>query len=97
MQYAKPDLYEERCGELWKTLWKMENLTGTKVYVSSKHLAILQVHKKFYLLNSGTCLSNLAKTEIRHRSPASVHNWAFPVKNLSAVQQKLDATLEEIA
>jgi hypothetical protein len=75
----------------------MENLTGTKVYVSSRHLAIPQVHKNFSLLNSSTCLCNLGKTEIRHRSPASVHNWAFPVKNLSAVQQKLDATLEEIA
>jgi hypothetical protein len=28
------------CGKLWKTLWKMENLTVEKVYVSSRHLAI---------------------------------------------------------
>jgi hypothetical protein len=75
----------------------MENLTGTKVYVSSKHLAIPQVHKTIYLLNSGTCLRTLTATEIRHRSRASVHNCAFPVKNLSAVQHKLDATLEEIS
>jgi hypothetical protein len=75
----------------------MENLTGTKVYVSSKHLAIPQVHKKFSLLNSGTCLCNLLDPEIRHRSAASVHNWAFPVKNSSALQHKLDTTLEEIA
>ncbi|MGO4476066.1 hypothetical protein AB4Z32_07390 [Massilia sp. 2TAF26] len=75
----------------------MENLTGTKVYVSSKHLAIPQVHKKISLLNSITCLCNLPGAEIRHRSGASVHNWAFPVKNSSAVQQKLDTTLEEIA
>jgi hypothetical protein len=75
----------------------MENLTGTKICVSSKHLAIPQVHKTFYLLNSGTCLRALITAEIRHRSPTSVHNFAFPVKNLSAVQHKLDATLEEIS
>jgi hypothetical protein len=33
--------------------------------------------------------------EISHRLLASVHNCAFPMKNLSAVQQNLDATLEE--
>ena len=75
----------------------MENLTGTKVYVSAKHLAIPLVHKEIFLLNSVTCLRNLARAEIQRRSATSVHNWAFPVKNLSAVQQKLDATLEEIA
>jgi hypothetical protein len=74
----------------------MENLTGTKVYVSSKHLANPQVHEKNFLLNSGTCLSALAEAEIRYRSATSVHNCAFPVKNLGAVQHKPDATLEEI-
>jgi hypothetical protein len=75
----------------------MENLTGTKVYVSSKHLAIPQVHYKIYLLNSSTCPSTLAEVEISHRWRASVHNCAFPVQNFSAVQQKPDATLEEIS
>jgi hypothetical protein len=75
----------------------MENLTGTKVYVSSKHLAIPQVHQKNYLLNSITCLHTLAETEIRHRWGTSVHNCAIPVQNFSAVQQKLDTTLEEIS
>jgi hypothetical protein len=28
--------------------------------------------------------------------PASVYNWAFPVENSTALQQDLDATLEEI-
>jgi hypothetical protein len=75
----------------------MENLTGTKVYVSSKHLAIPQVQEKIFLLNSGTCLLALARVKIRYRSVTSVHNCAFPVKNLSAVQHKVDATLEEIS
>jgi hypothetical protein len=99
MQYAKPDLMQGMRSppRLWKTLWKMENLTGTKVYVSSKHLAITQVHYKIYLLNSITCLRALTGTEIAHRSSSSVHNWAFPVKNFSAVQQKLDTTLEEFS
>jgi hypothetical protein len=75
----------------------MENLTGTKVYVSSKHLAIPQVHQKNYLLNSVTCLRALTETEISHRWRASVHNCAFPVQNFSAVQQKPYASLEEIS
>jgi hypothetical protein len=78
-------------------LWKIENLTGTKVYVSSKHLAIPQVHQRKYLLNSSTCLRALSETEIPYRWRTSVHNYAFPVQNFSAVQQKLDATLEEIS
>ncbi|MGB9108411.1 MAG: hypothetical protein WCC39_06955 [Telluria sp.] len=84
-------------GRLWKTLWKMENLTGTKVYVSSKHLSIPQVHETIYLLNSVTCQRTLTETEIPHRWDTSVHNCAFPVQNFGAVQQNLDATLEEIA
>jgi hypothetical protein len=75
----------------------MENLTGTKVYVSSKHLSIPQVDQIIYLLNSGTCFRTLTKTEIPHRLRTSVHNFAFPVKNLSAVQQKPEASLEEIS
>jgi hypothetical protein len=75
----------------------MENLTGTKVYVSSKHLVNPHVLGKIFPLNSGTCLRALADAEIRYRSAPSVHNCAFPVKNSSAVQQKLDATLEEIS
>jgi hypothetical protein len=44
-----------------------------------------------------TWIFPLCSSEILHRSIASVHNWEFPVKNSSAVQHNLDATLEEIA
>jgi hypothetical protein len=73
----------------------METLTGTKVYVRSKHLAIPQVYKLFYSINSKTWKNGSGAVETSHRSPASVHNCAFPVKNLSAAQQNHDATLEE--
>jgi len=48
-------------------------------------------------MNSTTYVFQLCAREIAGRSIASVHNFAFPVKNLSAAQQNLDATLEENA
>jgi hypothetical protein len=73
----------------------MAPLTGTKVYVRSNHLAIAQAWKLFYPINSRTYKTGIGAAESSHRWPASVHNWAFPVKNSSAVQQNPDATLEE--
>ena len=84
-------------GRLWKTLWKMENLTGTKVYVSSKHLVIPHVRGKIFLLNSITCLHALTGAEIRYRSAPSVHNCAISGGELRRSAAKLDATLEEMS
>jgi hypothetical protein len=75
----------------------MENLTGTKVYVSAKHLPIPQVHKGISFVNSVTYKTYPEPSEILYRSATSVHNWAFPVQNSSAVQQNPHATLEEIS
>ncbi|MFK3739116.1 hypothetical protein [Massilia sp. TN1-12] len=75
----------------------MENLTVEKVYVSAKHLAIPQRQQKISPLKSTVCNFHAQASETVHRSATSVHNWEFPVKNSSAVQQKLDAILEEIS
>jgi hypothetical protein len=60
----------------------MENLTGTKVYVSSKHLANPHVRRKTFPLNSNTCLWTFAEAENQYRARSSVHNCEFAGEKL---------------
>jgi hypothetical protein len=73
----------------------MEKLTVEKVYARSKRLEILYFWHYLHPIKSSTYSFPLCAYEISHRLSASVHNWAFLVENLSAVQQNLDAILEE--
>jgi hypothetical protein len=73
----------------------MEKLTVKKVYARSKRLEILYFRNHSTPIKSSTYSFPLWPYEISHRFTASVHNCAFLVKNLTAVQQNLDATLEE--
>jgi len=73
----------------------MEKLTVKKVYARSKRLEILYFWNHNIPIKSITYSFPLWPYEISHRFRASVHNWAFLVENLTAVQQNLDAILEE--
>jgi hypothetical protein len=73
----------------------MEKLTVKKVYARSKRLEILYFWNQYIPIKSTTYSFPLWLYEISHRFRASVHNCAFLVENLTAVQQNLDAILEE--